>query len=129
MSSLAPEPSLEVIARAIEVLDYNSTKKAFFEKRKLHAQLYRPLTPEKVKPLENSDDKDSKVNPSKEDSKVQSVVNSFNNSTKDPTPKTPSQKIPKHKKSSNSYTNLSSAATPTLIRHNEDMRSGAISNK
>ena len=59
---LGPEPSLEVVARAIEVLDYNSTKKTFFEERKLHAQLYRPLTPEKVKPLGNLDDEDQKVN-------------------------------------------------------------------
>ena len=44
---LGPGPSLEIIAKAMEVLDYKTSKNTFFEARKLHLQLHRPLTPNK----------------------------------------------------------------------------------
>ena len=118
---LGPEPSLEVVAKAIETLDFNTTQKTFFEDRKIYAQLYRPLTPEKPAQIDTKENEDDKPNSSADDSKVKSVVNSFNNSLKDqknPGPKN-SQQI---KKISNSHTNLSSAGTPTVARHKEDMR-------
>ena len=38
---------MDVIAKAAEVLDYKTTSRTFFEDRKLHVQLHRPLTPKK----------------------------------------------------------------------------------
>ena len=44
---------MQVTAKAMEVLDYKTTKKTFFEERKLHVQPHRPLTPEKTDNIEN----------------------------------------------------------------------------
>ena len=113
---LGPEPNLEVIAKAIEVLDYSSTNKQFFEGRKLHAQMYRPLTPEKPAPAPIT----VEIKNSEEDGKVKNVVNNLNN--KDPkVPTTTKQTENKIRKGS--HASLSSASTPTLTRHKEDMRS------
>ena len=52
---LGPGPSVEVLAKVIEMLDYKTTGKIFFDgRRKLHANLHRPLTPvKKTKANEN----------------------------------------------------------------------------
>ena len=113
---LDPEPNLEVIAKAIEFLDYNTTNKVFFENRKLHAQLYRPMTPEK--PAHHVDNKRPVDDPAKQDSKVMNAVNNFNQGAKHPEPK-PNNPA---KKNLNTHASLSSAGTPTVARHKEDMR-------
>ena len=114
---LGPEPNLEVIAKAIEVLDYNNTKKQFFEGRKLHALMYRPLTPEKPNPpnlIETKNEKQTAAIPTNEDGKVKNVVNNLNNKSSKPEPKL--------KLKPGSHTSLSSAGTSTVARHKEDLR-------
>ena len=111
---LGPGPSLDVVAKAIETLDYNSTKKQFFENRKLYAQLYRPLTPEKPRPIHATDQSDTKPKPSKGDGIVKSAVSNINQSSE--------PKSKQARKNSNSQTSLSSAATSTVARHKEDTR-------
>ena len=60
---LGPEPSLEVIAKAAEVLDYKIAKKCFFKDRRLYVQHYMPFTTEK------SDQSEDIVNDKKESKK------------------------------------------------------------
>ena len=59
--TLGPGPNLDVIAKVIEVIDYKTTAKTFFDDRKIHVQLHRPLTPKKVE--ESAEEKESVKKP------------------------------------------------------------------
>ena len=127
---LGPEPSLEIVAKAIEVLDYNTTKKQFFENRKLHAQMHRPLTPEKQKPVQTNPDPnaDNSLKPVNEEGIVKSVVQNFNKSDINSS-KTSQPKSNQVRKNSSSHTSMSSAATHPVARHKEDLRSSSTLKK
>ena len=100
---LGPGPSLEVIAKAAECIDYKTTSKTFFDARKLHVQLHRPLTPEK------KDNLDAIENVSENDkNKIQDKVTKFNKVVE--TPKVPNRK-------SATQISFSSARKPSLDRH------------
>ena len=121
---LGPAPSLNTVAKAIEVLDYNSTKKQFFENRKLYAQLYRPLTPEKPKPVEAQPaDKVNTPNPHKVKSAVSNLNQSASNSSK-----VAELKSVHPKKNLSPHTSLSSAATHQVTSYKEGLR-GSLSFK
>ena len=117
---LGPGPKLEVIAKAMEVLDFKTTNKTFFEDRKLHAQLYRPLTPEKKAEQTKINEVVSNINKVTEvvndtpadvdegSSKIKAAVRNLNKVHE--TPKLPTQK-PKTQSS------MSSARKPSLDRH------------
>ena len=84
---LGPGPNLDLIAKAMEVLDYKTTNKMFFEERKLHVQLYRPLTP--IKKDESDDNK--KASEVKNDkNNISDKVTNFNKVAE--TPKAPIKK-------------------------------------
>ena len=81
---LGPGPGLEVVAKAIEVLGFKTSQKQFFENRKLHAQLYRPLTPDKLPKMVSNENEVIKPTQAQDDGNVKSVVESLNKGTKDP---------------------------------------------
>ena len=111
---LGPGPSLEVIAKAMEVLDFKKTSKMFFEDKKLYTQLHRPLTPEKVDKADENVEKEPNFKKTDE-TKSQSV-----------------SKIPKdtvkaavtglNKQKTNSNINVSSGLTPAIVRHKEHFK-------
>ena len=101
---LGPGPNLELIAKATELLDYKTTSKTFFEERKLHVQLHRPLTPEKKEEggIEIAIEEDAT-------NKIKAVVSNINKVVK-----TPKQPLPVKKSTQHSY---ASARKPSLDRH------------
>ena len=111
---LGPGPSLEVIAKAMEVLDFKKTSKMFFEDKKLYTQLHRPLTPEKVDKADENVEKEPNFKKTDE-TKNRSV-----------------SKIPKdtvkaavtglNKQKTNSNINVSSGLTPAIVRHKEHFK-------
>ena len=104
---LGPGPSLEIIAKVAELIDYKTTSKTFFEGRKLHVQLHRPLTPVKM----NKDD--TKNAPETDANKITEAVNNLNKFIE--TPKHPSTGFPSRK--GGSHFSFSSARKPSLERH------------
>ena len=101
---LGPGPNLELIAKATELLDYKTTSKTFFEERKLHVQLHRPLTPEKKEEggIEIAIEEDAT-------NKIKAVVSNINKVVE-----TPKQPLPGKKSTQHSY---ASARKPSLDRH------------
>ena len=98
---LGPGPNLETIAKATELLDYKTSGKTFFEERKLHVQLHRPLTPvKKVEGFIESAIED-------DDNKIKTVVSNINKIVE--TPKQPGKK--------STQLNYASARKPSLDRH------------
>ena len=100
---LGPGPSIEVLAKVIEILDYKSTSKTFFEGRRLYAQLHRPLTPiKKSKDEENGSELEVNEN------KIKEKVTNLNKVVE--TPKIPGRKA-------GTQLSFSSARKPSLERH------------
>ena len=67
---LGPGPSVEVLAKVIEMLDYKTTGKTFFAGgRKLHANLHRPLTPVKKIRVDDNEKGDTVSDSEEETSK------------------------------------------------------------
>ena len=125
---LGPEPSLEVIAKATEMLDYKTTFRTFFEDdRKLHVQLHRPLTPKKKDILdanEKQEETDQIVTEEEARSlsmskiqkdKVKNTVTTIQGSQ----PAVPKLSDTLKRKKCGSNINVSSALTPTVARHKE----------
>ena len=99
---LGPGPSVEVLAKVIEMLDYKTTGKTFFDgMRKLHANLHRPLTPVKKEAAAVLNEFDQ--------NKIKEKVSNLNKITGTP-------KLPAQNGRSSQYT-LSSARKPSLDRH------------
>ena len=133
---LGPGPSVEALAKVIEMLDYKTTGKTFFDGgRKLHANLHRPLTPvKKTKADENEkgdEVSDSEIETSRnkikekvtnlnkvaetailtesDQNKIKEKVSNLNKITGTP-------KLPAQNGRSSQYT-MSSARKPSLDRH------------
>ena len=115
---LGPGPSLEVIAKAMEVLDYKTSKNTFFEARKLHLQLHRLLTPGKKERKEQEEIQELVSNKVVESvavlnefdqNKIKEKVSNLNKITGTP-------KLPAQNGRSSQYT-MSSARKPSLDRH------------
>ena len=99
---LGPGPSVEVLAKVIEMLDYKTTGKTFFAGgRKLHANLHRPLTPVKKEAAAVLNEFDQ--------NKIKEKVSNLNKITGTP-------KLPAQNGRSSQYT-MSSARKPSLDRH------------
>ena len=103
---IGPGPSTEVLAKVIEGLDYKTTSKTFFEGRKLHVNLHRPLTPIKKTKVDDSEVNENELETNK--NKIREKVTSLNK-----VPETP--KIPGRK--AGSQISFSSARKPSLERH------------
>ena len=100
---LGPGPSPNVIAKITEMLDYKTTGRTFFEGRKLHVQLHRPLTPIKK---DNVDAIEKALEADKNN--IQEKVTNINKITE--TPKYPNKK-------SGAQCSFASARKPSLDRH------------
>ena len=116
--SLGPGPSLEVISKAADILDYKIASKTFFEDRKLYVQLHRPLTPEKKERKEEEEIQElvsnkvvesDEVRTESDENKIKEKVSKLNKITE--TPKLPVQKC------RTSQYSFSSARKPSLDRH------------
>ena len=107
---LGPGPSLSVVAKATEVLDYKTTAKTFFEDRKLHIQLHRPLTPDKVEKQEENQSRSISRIPK---DTVKAAIKDINNVK--PVPATP-------KSRTDSNTNGSSGLTSAISRHKDHFK-------
>ena len=129
---LGPEPSLEVIAKATEMLDYKTTFQTFFEDdRKLHVQLHRPLTPKKKDILDANEKQEEtdEIIPEEEEArshsiskiqkdKVKNTVTTIQGSQQAALKLSDTLK----KKKCGSNINVSSALTPTVARHKEHFK-------
>ena len=103
---LGPGPSKEVIAKAVETLDYNQTQKYFFPDRKLYAKPFKPLSP--VKPQQQQPEVTL-------DSKVKSAVDNLEGQKDPKTPTRPPIKTQAKK---------ASATTAPIAKHKQSLASG-----
>ena len=129
---LGPGPGLNVIAKAAEILDYKITSRTFFEeKRKLHVQLHRPLTPlkkekanvsEKQEETDNSIDEETVIK-SRSISEIQKdTVKITVTHIQGSQPAVPKLSDTLKKKKAGSNINVSSALTPSVARHKEHFK-------
>ena len=115
---LGPGPDFSVIQKAIEILDFNTTQKFFYPDRKLHAKLYKPLSP--VKNPGHPEATTHTNHPQEiiqfdqvketEKNKVKAVVNGLEN---------------KGSKTTTSQAKLSSASTTQVVKHKQGLTFGA----
>ena len=114
---LGPGPDISVTQKAIEILDFNTTQKYFYPGRKLHAKLYKPLSP--VKPSDHPqaiipiDNPQEIIKPetlqAKDANKVKAVVNGLEKGNKVPA----------------SQAKLASAGTTQVTKHKQGLSFGA----
>ena len=103
---LGPGPNISVTRKEVEILDFNETQKYFYPERKLHAKLYKSLSPEK-----HSDHPQAIIQPETPQQKVKAVVNGLEN---------------KGSKNSTSQAKLSSASTTQIAKHKQGLSFGAV---
>ena len=107
---IGPGPSTAVLAKVIEELDYKTTSKTFFEGRKLHVYLHRPMTPVKTTKVDDSEKMDEVNESDLETNKNKIKLNVTNLNKVTDTPKIPGKKA-------GSHISFSSARKPSLERH------------
>ena len=139
---LGPEPSLEVIAKATEMLDYKTTSRTFFEDdRKLHVQLHRPLTPKKNENVDASEKQEEIVDANEKQEETDEIIPEEEEARSHSISKIQKGKVKNtvttiqgsqhaalklsdtlKKKKCGSNINVSSALTPTVARHKEHFK-------